>query len=665
MEHFKKVVLTVLVALFTLYANAYDCEIDGIYYNLNVIDHVASVTYKSYDSYSWKYISPYQGEVNIPSTIIYQNTPYEVTEIGEGAFGDCIGLTSVIIPESVTTIGKYAFTCTGLKSINIPKHVAVIGLGAFQQCNELVSVDIPTDMTTIEASLFSGCPKLVSVTLPQGVTDMGNAVFSGCKSLTSITIPRNVKNMGMTVFEGCTSLTDLYCETDEVPNIGIWHFFENVDLKNATLHVRTDLINKYKDEDLWKDFGNIVPIKIYYVFDKNTYTAEVTDIDMAIADIQIPETVEHEGETYTVTKIHDRAFAECTDLKTMIIPKTVTSIGDEAFVGCSKLQYITLLNNVVEEGKDVFKKLGSIPLLVEITDPAHWCTHPIHFNGGDGWAQPIHLTENGVNMTEFVIPDGVTTIVEFAFAACNDLTALYIPKSVTSFGNEGITAYCNAMTDIYYYSEEVPKITKETWSATEKTNKTLHVPASSIDAYKADDVWGRFINIVALPQVTYLVDGKIYKSFTPMIGEEITPEAAPVKKGYTFSGWSWIPAKMPAEDVIITGSLTVNKYTLTYKVDGETYKTVKVKYGAKITPEAAPVKEGYTFSGWSEIPAKMPAKNVTVTGCVVLADSIEEVMADNDTYQIFTSDGKHIETLQPGINIIRMSDGQTKKVYVK
>lgn len=534
MEHFKKVVLTVLVALFTLYANAYDCEIDGIYYNLNVIDHVASVTYKSYDSYSWKYISPYQGEVNIPPTIIYQNTPYEVTEIGEGAFGDCIGLTSVIIPESVTTIGKYAFTCTGLKSINIPKHVAVIGLGAFQQCNELVSVDIPTDVTTIEASLFSGCPKLVSVTLPQGVTEMGNAVFFACKSLTSITIPRNVKNMGMTVFSDC-----------------------------------------------------------------------------------------------------------------------------------SKLQYITLLNNVVEEGKDIFKKLGSIPLLVEITDPAHWCTHPIHFNGGDGWAQPIHLTENGVNMTEFVIPDGVTTIVEFAFAACNDLTALYIPKSVTSFGNEGITAYCNAMTDIYYYSEEVPKITKETWSATEKTNKTLHVPASSIDAYKADDVWGRFINIVALPQVTYLVDGKIYKSFTPMIGEEITPEAAPVKKGYTFSGWSWIPAKMPAEDVIITGSLTVNKYTLTYKVDGETYKTVKVKYGAKITPEAAPVKEGYTFSGWSEIPAKMPAKNVTVTGCFVLADSIEEVMADNDTYQIFTSDGKHIETLQPGINIIRMSDGQTKKVYVK
>ena len=89
-------------------------------------------------------------------------------------------------------------------------------------------------------------------------------------------------------------------------------------------------------------------------------------------------------------------------------------------------------------------------------------------------------------------------------------------------------------------------------------------------------------------------------------GATITPETEPTKEGYTFSGWSDIPATMPAKDLTITGTFSVNKYKLVYKVDGQEYKSYDVEYGATITPETEPTKEGYTFSGWSDIPATMP-----------------------------------------------------------
>ena len=112
----------------------------------------------------------------------------------------------------------------------------------------------------------------------------------------------------------------------------------------------------------------------------------------------------------------------------------------------------------------------------------------------------------------------------------------------------------------------------------------------------------------------YKVDGVDYKSYQVEYGASITAEPAPTKEGYTFSGWSEIPETMPAHDVTVTGTFSINKYKLTYTVDGEVYKTYEMEYGATITPEAEPSKEGYTFSGWSTIPTTMPAYDVTITG---------------------------------------------------
>ena len=167
-------------------------------------------------------------------------------------------------------------------------------------------------------------------------------------------------------------------------------------------------------------------------------------------------------------------------------------------------------------------------------------------------------------------------------------------------------------------------------------------------------------------KLTYMLDGVVYKTISYDYGDAITPEPAPTKEGYTFSGWSEIPETMPAHDVTVTGTFSINKYKLTYIVDGVEYKSYDIEYGATITPEVEPTKEGYTFSGWSEIPATMPAHDVTVTGTFTLDTGISQIMsAENGDVMIFTIDGKRVDNLKKGMNIIRMKDGTTRKVVVK
>ena len=224
-------------------------------------------------------------------------------------------------------------------------------------------------------------------------------------------------------------------------------------------------------------------------------------------------------------------------------------------------------------------------------------------------------------------------------------------------------------------------------------------------------------------KLTYMVDGEVFKSSHVEYGSTITPETPPTKEGYTFSGWSVIPETMPASDVTISGTFTPNKYKLTYTVDGVEYKTAEVDCGAAITPEDNPTKEGYTFSGWSEIPKTMPASDVTVSGTFTINTYMITYMVDNAlltteevTYgstitppaspkegyeitwnshpttmpaydvtiygsyistgingiyaeesdkKVYTPDGKRIQSPKKGMNIIRMSDGTLKKVVVK
>lgn len=115
-------------------------------------------------------------------------------------------------------------------------------------------------------------------------------------------------------------------------------------------------------------------------------------------------------------------------------------------------------------------------------------------------------------------------------------------------------------------------------------------------------------------QLTYYIDNNIYKQFSIKCGANIEPEQTPTIEGYTFSGWSGLPEVMPDHDVTVTGSFTINHYKLVYLIDDTEYKSYDYEYDAYIYREDDPEREGYTFSGWSEIPETMPAHDVIVTG---------------------------------------------------
>ena len=111
-------------------------------------------------------------------------------------------------------------------------------------------------------------------------------------------------------------------------------------------------------------------------------------------------------------------------------------------------------------------------------------------------------------------------------------------------------------------------------------------------------------------------------------------------------------------------SRPIVKHTLTYIVDGSVYKTYEFEEGARITPEAEPAKEGYTFSGWSYIPSKMPAEDVTVIGTFIQT-AIGAVQAPEDTTRIYDMQGNRLGKLQKGVNIIRQADDKVRKVVFK
>jgi len=229
-------------------------------------------------------ISDYKG---INGTVNF-NTKYPANEIPVNAFikNDVskTSLTTIILPNSVTTVGVYAFSnCKGLTGINLPNSVTSIGDGAFQGCTGLTGkLIIPDSVISIKNCAFQGCNKLTGLTISNSVTFIGDQAFGGCSGLSSLTIPNSVTSIGQSAFIVCTRLTYLSL-SNSVTFIGTQAFwgcigltsiyansvlpinlsaslyvFTNVNKATCILYVPVNSKKYYAAMNQWQDFSNIV-----------------------------------------------------------------------------------------------------------------------------------------------------------------------------------------------------------------------------------------------------------------------------------------------------------------------------------------------------------------------------------------------------------------------
>lgn len=150
--------------------------------------------------------------------------------------------------------------------------------------------------------------------------------------------------------------------------------------------------------------------------------------------------------------------------------------------------------------------------------------------------------------------------------------------------------------------------------------------------------------------IKYMVDGKLFDEQKVPCGQTIAPPTAPEREGYHFKEWEGLPSAMTAGDITVTAVYEPNLYKITYVVDGTTYKVVEVAYGTVITPLAYPVKEGYKFSGWNQLPNTMPAKDITATGSFTIGTYTIRYIINGAGYKdhvYFSRDYKFGQTVTP------------------
>ena len=576
MKHTKHFLFMAAMLLGSLSASAEVVQIDGIWYDVikkaGQAEVVADPDGTSYHS----------GDIVIPAVVEYEGVKCNVTSIGYYAFRYW-DITSIIIPEGVTSIGVGAFEyCYDLTSITIPESVTEIRNFAFHCCNSLTEVHInsieawckinfegrffsdeynlylyldgalvtelviPEGVTSIADNAFWGCSSLTSITIPESVTEIGTNAFSGCSSLTSITIPEGVTSIGEHAFYGCSGLTSVVIsENSKLTSIEREAFYGCSSLASITI---PDSVTS-----------------IEYATFKNC--SSLTSITIS------------EG----VAWIGTGAFEGCSSLTSVIIPENVTSIGSYAFRYCSSLTALTILEGVI----------------------------------GD------YTFSDCFNLTSLTISEGVTSIGNNAFDGCSSLTSIVLPKSLEIIKSSAF-ANCTELLDVYCYAENVPSTATDAFDGSYPEYITLHVPLSALEAYKSTAPWSSFgkpktfetavAEITLSETAVTLIEGE---SMT--LTASVSPEDA-ADKSVTWSSSNSNVANVDALGKVTTigaGTATItatandgsgvsascevlvdaNLRDVTFMVDGKVYDADVAEDGT--FPEA-PEKEGYTFKEWQQ-----------------------------------------------------------------
>ena len=504
------IMLTVLMSMVEVKAFAHDFEVDGVYYVItSSTNKTVEVSYcgRTYSSYS----NEYSGSVFIPDVVTHSGTTYSVTSIGEYAFYDCSGLTSVYISNNVTEIGYGAFYgCKSLVSFTVPTNVTEIYPGTFSGCSSLkvftlnsklryfgefcvwstgwAAVDTDNDDYAQYSSPFSYDSSIETFVVPSdnnSFTSVNGVLYN--KSVTvlleypkgrsgSYVMPETVRAVNQHAFRNCKQLTDITLSDD----LAIDGDFSGCsELGEIVIGKKLSPVRGEPDK---LSFGNVDVAR----FVVNTENEEYTSIDGvlysknsdgSLSMVRFP--TKSTQTKYVINNncsvIKSNAFYGCSGLTSVTIPNSVNSIENHALEGTSwyNTWYNSQPNGLVYAGKVAYKYKGtmadnsSVVLEEGTTGIAAYA-----FNGCMG-------------LTSITIPNSVITIGDDAFYGCKGLTSVVIPNNVTEIGN---SAFVNtSLTSVTVKSNNPPYMHQSfsTW------NKyvILYVPIGSKESYQNAVGW--------------------------------------------------------------------------------------------------------------------------------------------------------------------------------
>ena len=470
----------------------------------------------------------------------------DVTEIGTYAFRECNNVISVIIPEGIKSIGASAFSFSYSSKLRefifegetpptfgtsvfggsscpiyVPNETALSAYRAAENMNKYASrvqvrpievdgiryqiqedgtfvvvannysgdVVIPssidyngvaTAVTSIAAEAFSNCTDLTAVTIPSSITSIGSDAFKSCTNLTKVTLNSNaiasktytsssnlkgvfgyqvkeyilgeeVTSIGNYAFYDCSYTLGFVFERETPPAFGTNVFYNT----SCPIYVPNETaLAAYRTAENMNNYASRVqvkPIEVdgvkYQIQEDGTFAVIANDYS---GDVVIRSSVDYNGVATAVTSIAANAFKNCTDLTAVTIPSSITSIGSDAFKSCTNLTKVTLNSNAITSQSQE--------------------------------RQSIIATIFGSQVKEYVLGEGVTTIGNYAFYGCSDLTSITIPESVTEIGVYAFS-FCSNAQEFIFEGETPPTFKPYVF---DNTTCPIYVPtADAVTAYKA------------------------------------------------------------------------------------------------------------------------------------------------------------------------------------
>ena len=548
-------------------------------------------------------------------------------KIGESAFDDCNSLTSIIIPNSVVSIAQGAFdNCTSLKELRLEDGNIDLEMKHSSEYDYYYDDDIAN---YDYHSLFHDCPleilylgrnlkyeigrrygyyygdccyryyspfynntELKVVTIGDCVSTIGESLFAKCSTLENIIIPNNVTSIGSGAFSNCSSLRNITIPKN-VTLIGN-HAFSNctslkeLHIEDGGTEIEMGYGEIYKDEDRYYGLFHDCPLESLYIGRNLTYKVIEQGgggtnyyFDSPFGKIKTLKSVTI-GDS--VTAIGIELFNECRNLTCAIIGNNVKEIKNKAFNRCDSLTNISIPNSVTTIGDFVFEYCCSI---TDITIPnsVEKIGHTVFKNCTSLKYVKIEDSKTYLTGDDYGWQFGNCPIEELYLGRntmdisinLNNIKSLTIGNPVTNVDIHG--TFNSSLETITLMCSNPPVIARKYFLNSNYVNSVVYVPQGTLAAYQVADVWKDFWDIqeYVLDKkfcVNYYIDGELYAVDSVKHCDTIILREEPIKEGYTFSGWSEAPETMPAHDVEIYGNFFLS--SAVDNIDVPTKKSQKV-----------------------------------------------------------------------------------------